>query len=188
MLRTFRGGNGLTLAAFDLSLAATGYARYTGALDFGTLKPPKGATGHPRLNWIRECVTELAKGAELVIMENLSYGSNDASAQERAGLAYMIRDTFWKREQPFVLIAPTTLKKWVTGKGNAEKNLMLREVWRRFNVDAGNDNEADAVALAFLGRALVGDWEPQIDAQREVLQVVRKTSAEALERAGAVTA
>lgn len=167
--------------AFDLSLTATGYAQWSGGLSFETLTPPKGATGLLRLRWIRECASELSRGAGLVVMEGLSFGSNQSSAQERAGLAYLIRDTLWARQQPFVLVPPTSLKKFLTGKGTAEKSLMLREVYRRFGAEARNDNEADAVALCFLGRALLGDWEPSMDAQREVLAVLRKSNAEALE-------
>ena len=171
----------LKVSAFDISLTATGWAQWRGGLSFETLTPPKDCTGLPRLRWIRECVGELARGASLVVMEGLSFGSNQASAQERAGLAYLVRDLLWGRQQPFVLCPPSTLKKFACGKGNAEKNLVLREVYRRFGADVDNDNEADAVALCYLGRALIGDWQPETLAQREVLKVLRKSNAEALE-------
>lgn len=171
----------LRIAAFDLSLAATGFARFApaalaaGEVTWGTIRPP--AMGeYERLNFIRGRVLELSEGAELVVMEGLSYGSNDPSAQERAGLAYLIRLSFWKRQMPFVIIAPSTNKKFATGKGSSKKEMMLLEVFRRWNHTAGDNNQADAISLVYLGMALTYQWDPTMEAQREVLTVVRKSN------------
>ena len=40
-----------------------------------------------------------------------------------------------------------TLKKWTTGKGNADKTAMIEADARRFGVPVTDDNEADALAL-----------------------------------------
>ena len=53
-------------------------------------------------------------------------------------------------------VAPTSLKKFVTGKGNAKKDLMLLSVYKRWGFDTTNDNKADAYGLAQFGRALLG--------------------------------
>jgi crossover junction endodeoxyribonuclease RuvC len=53
-------------------------------------------------------------------------------------------------------IPPTTLKMFVTGKGNAPKNVMLEQVFRRFNIGSEvlkDDNQVDAYALAKFGIA-----------------------------------
>lgn len=168
-----------TIIGVDLSLTATGMCASGGP---STISPPKGMTGMERLNWlqavIRGCIlspeeTEEEHRQTLVVFEGLSYGSNDPSAQERAGLAYLLRHALYTRGVPYLLVPPTTLKKFVTGKGNAEKSLMLLEVYKRFGVSAANDNEADAVGLYYIGMAYAGQREPTTDAQREVLATLR---------------
>lgn len=163
----------------DLSLTATGMCGSGGA---DTISAPNGMTGMERLNWlftvILACIlspeaTEEQHRQTLVVFEGLSYGSNDPSAQERAGLAYLLRHALYRQGVLYLLVPPTTLKKFVTGKGNAEKSLMLLEVYKRFGVSAANDNEADAVGLYYIGLAMSGQWEPTTDAQREVLATLR---------------
>ena len=55
---------------------------------------------------------------------------------------------------PFLKIPPTTLKKFTTGTGTAPKELMMKEVYKRYGMDYNNNNIADAYALARMGYAL----------------------------------
>lgn len=165
----------MSVAAFDLSLTATGIAQSANPKlppVFSTFSPAKGYDGLQRLTSIRQRVLELSLGGDLVVMEGLAYGKNDPSAQERAGLAYLIRMALWERGQPFVLVTPSQLKKFATGKGNSEKAIVIREVWRRWNCEVRNDNEADAVVLCQIGRCLLGEAQPDTEPQREVLKVL----------------
>jgi Holliday junction resolvasome RuvABC endonuclease subunit len=54
-------------------------------------------------------------------------------------------------------VAPSVLKKFVTGNGAAKKDLMLLEVYKRFKVSCSTHDEADAVALAMFGAASLGE-------------------------------
>jgi hypothetical protein len=182
------------LVALDLSLTATGYAVWTGALEYGTLRPPN-LTGFPRLDWIRSKAATLAEGADLVIMEGISFMSNDPGSQERIGLAFLIRFLLWHRETPFVLCPPQTLKKFVVGhagkkdpatgeKIKVTKDLMIKELYKRFGHDVNDNNEADAIGLLYVGRALLGDWQPTMDAQRQVIAGLQKANGAALARVG----
>jgi hypothetical protein len=47
---------------------------------------------------------------------------------------------------------------------------MMMEVFRRWNVAAADNNQADAAALAFLGATFSGLLEPDNQAQREVIE------------------
>lgn len=49
-----------------------------------------------------------------------------------------------------LLIPPTTLKKYATGKGTAKKQEMLLQIYKRWGVEFSDDNAADAYALARL--------------------------------------
>ena len=43
---------------------------------------------------------------------------------------------------------PKILKMFVTGNGNSGKDLMIREVFKRWNFDTNNNDVADAFGLA----------------------------------------
>ena len=43
-----------------------------------------------------------------------------------------------------------TLKKYATGKGNAKKQEMLMQIYKRWGVEFNDDNAADSYALARL--------------------------------------
>jgi crossover junction endodeoxyribonuclease RuvC len=163
-----------TILALDLSLCATGWCKTSGeGFSFGTIEPKK-LRDFERLEYIRDCFIELVQGADLIVMEGLSFASNNPGSQERAGLAYLIRYFLWKTGRSYQLIAPTTLKKFVTGKGNAEKSLVIRDVFRHWNVTVANDNEADAVALAAIGLCLAGTFQPRNKAQEQVIADLQK--------------
>jgi crossover junction endodeoxyribonuclease RuvC len=58
-------------------------------------------------------------------------------------------------------IPPTTLKMFITGKGNAAKNIMLEQVFRKFHIGSEvlkDDNQVDAYALAKFGIAF-NSWK-----------------------------
>lgn len=166
----------MKISAFDLSLTGTGWAIQDGEfpLHFGTLNTRK-LTGMERLRFIKVEVAKFAYMSDLVIMEGLSFGSNDPSAQERAGLAYLIRYFFWQEKQRYLLAAPSQVKKFCTGKGNAKKEMLIKEVYKRWGVEAADNNQADALVLMQIGRCLMGTLEPTTDAQRDVLKVLKKS-------------
>lgn len=76
-----------------------------------------------------------------------------------------------------VEIAPSALKKFVTGKGNAQKNMMGAHVSKRWGVLLRNDNEVDAFGLYRLGLCCEGLVRPQTIAQQEVVAKILGTTA-----------
>lgn len=94
-------------------------------------------------------------GVELVVIEGYAYaGKFNNSLQYELGAC--IRMRLYERSVSFVEVPPTSLKKFVTGKGNAKKDLMLLGVYKRWDFDTEDDNEADAFGLAKFGRAMIG--------------------------------
>ncbi len=69
-------------------------------------------------------------------------------------------------------VAPTQAKKFLTGKGNCDKNLILKEVFKRYGIDVDDDNIADAVNFNFIGRALLGWIQPSNQAQQAVIDAL----------------
>lgn len=83
-----------------------------------------------------------------VCIEGPSYASNGAFILQMGALHFMIRLMLKKRGVDYKIIAPGTLKKFVTGDGRAKKDLMLLKVYKKWGVEFDNDNLADAYGLA----------------------------------------
>lgn len=50
---------------------------------------------------------------------------------------------------PYIIIPPTLLKKVITGKGQAKKELMMKEAYKKFNLDFSDNNICDAFCLCW---------------------------------------
>lgn len=60
-------------------------------------------------------------------------------------------------------IPPMTLKKYAAGKGNAKKQEMLLQIYKRWGIEFNDDNAADSYALARLASgAVMGEIERAI--------------------------
>lgn len=56
-----------------------------------------------------------------------------------------------------VMVPPMTLKKYAAGKGNAKKQEMLLQMYKRWGVEFNDDNAADSYALARLAADIFTD-------------------------------
>ena len=65
-----------------------------------------------------------------------------------------MKHELYKREKAVVEVPPSTLKKFVTGKGNAKKDQMMLAIYKRWGTEFDNNDAADAYALAQYGRTL----------------------------------
>lgn len=166
----------MVVISFDLSLSSTGWCVSAGApppaIEWGVFTPPS-KHDLTRIDYLARQCAECARPADLVVMEDFAFGSRDAYAREIAGLSYMVRHWLWKHNKPLVLVAPASLKKFATGKGNAEKSLVLKTVYQKWGSDCGNDNEADAVALAHIGLTFAGIESPRNEPERQVCQMLQ---------------
>lgn len=134
----------------DPSLTGTGASDGRTAI---TLKPPARLAGLERIRWIVEQSVLLCGEAyaSCVVIEGPAYGKNTGSAHERAGLWWKLYDAFDLLRLDVVVVPPTVLKKYATGKGNADKDAVLLSTARRFDWFAGDNNAADALWLAAIG-------------------------------------
>lgn len=181
------------LVALDLSLTATGHASWhNGRLEYGVWRPP-GLTGYERWGWIRSRCGGLCSEADLVIMEGLSLQSNNPGFAERVKLAGLIEYLLYYVKVPLVICAPQSLKKFVVGHAGKKdpatgerikvtKDLVIKELYKRFGHDVDDNNAADAIGLLYIGRGLVGEWKPTTDPQRAVLAALMRANAAMLER------
>jgi Holliday junction resolvasome RuvABC endonuclease subunit len=141
---------------FDLSLTGSGVASSGGWTDL--VSAPK-LRGHQRLQHLRSTLLDLLPAdVALVVIEGPSYGNQGAGRQsghhERAGLWWLVAHALWKADIPYAVASPAARAKYATGKGNATKADVVREVTRRFDWFTGGEDEADALVLAAMG----ADW------------------------------
>lgn len=163
--------------ALDLSLRATGWAisEGDGPVEFGTFPKSKSDHDQRRGEIAAHVFSKIPESCvdPLVIIENFAFGAVN-KAHDIGMLHGVIRYGLYRRGIRYLLVAPGQVKKFATGKGNSEKNLVIRAVFQRFNIEADDDNAADAVTLLHIGKAISGLWEPTMDAQREIVAQLRK--------------
>lgn len=170
------------ILGLDLSLTGTGWCSNVEASVATGLIDTAGMEGLKRIDYIVNTIgIELSKGdhkeayTTLVVMEDFSFASKGSSLFQIAGLGYIVRYKLWQDKINFVLVPPPVLKKFACGKGNADKSLILKEVYKRWGADLTNDNEADAYVLSRIGRALLGwDKDELIAYQKEVMVKVKE--------------
>jgi len=86
---------------------------------------------------------------ERLYIEGLSYSSSGQSTMELAGLHYVVRCFIAQKYGViYKLVAPPSLKKFVSGVGNCKKNLMLLYAFKKFGEEFDDDNICDAYCLA----------------------------------------
>jgi crossover junction endodeoxyribonuclease RuvC len=183
----------LRVIGLDLSISSTGYAVWSdsifdGSMDYGTIQRIPAEGPYADLVQLRTQVREIgehAKGADLAVIEGFAYSSPDRAFQ-LGGQGFLVRMLLLGRTIPFVLCSPMGLRKFVLGSAKTKKGegkqLMLREVWRRWNVEINDNNIADAYGLCRIGQALLGlqDW-PLTKPQEEVLAKIAESQSERYE-------
>lgn len=158
-----------TVVGWDLSLTGTGVAR------IGTINSElivqthrlastgkKGATldeRTDRLLRLRNKVLDatLFDGPHhdvpaVILVEGPAFASQVGQMWDRAGLWHLCVMAARQQGIPVVECAPSKLKKFITGKGNADKTAVTSAITRMWpDVTIGSDDEADALGLASIG-------------------------------------
>jgi crossover junction endodeoxyribonuclease RuvC len=161
------------ILGLDVSLTATGLAGLESTDDgwkletdvFKTTPHPKGETRYllNRMNMIRQHCRATASWDTLVVIEGPALAAMGSSSKDLVGLWWLVYDGVCAVARQVVVVPPSTLKKWATGKGNASKGQVAIGVHRTFPQDVFgvdfavvDDNEADAAALCGIGAQLLG--------------------------------
>lgn len=168
-------GSGQTTAApivvgLDLSLTATGVAYGDGSTTTLAAPEAKRKKGEhrtldldlARLVWLRDeifdaCLAPLTgRTADLVVVEDYAFSRGDSHAHGLGELGGIVRVAFLERAVPFVLVGPTALKMYATGRGNATKPDMRTERLKRTGVDERDPDQNDAWWLRAMGLHALG--------------------------------
>ena len=110
---------------------------------------------------------------DLIVIEGFSYGSKGRSVFDIAYLGWRIREELERLRTedniPWLEVPPSQLKKFATGQGNANKEIILQQVYKRWGVEFSDNNQADAYVLAQIGRAYLGGMDDLTAFQQEVI-------------------
>lgn len=108
---------------------------------------------------------------DIVVLEGFGFASKLGFLL--GGIGWGVRMALFERNINFRIIAPTALKKFATGVGNADKRKLAVEVNKRWGFFHDSDNVTDAYVLAQVGRALKEDIKLTAF-QKDVLKKVSK--------------
>jgi len=144
--------SGPSILALDMSLTSTGYCLNG---DSGVIRTRK--RGWERIGHILGEVAGMASNADLVVIEGYSFGSQGRSVYQIAELGGVVRYHIYTWALPLVEVAPGTLKRFATGKGNSNKDAMIAAAIRRFGFEGSDNNASDAFLLWCLARAAYGE-------------------------------
>jgi crossover junction endodeoxyribonuclease RuvC len=133
----------------DLSLTASGiYCDTCGGSIFKTK-----LRGMERLQAIRDEVVKHALHSDIILVEGYAFGARGNAMFSIGELGGVIRLALYELSKPYIEIAPTQLKKFATGKGNANKDEVIAAAIRKFNFQGTDNNEADAYVLNRIGNS-----------------------------------
>lgn len=154
----------MKIVGIDSSTSSTGRGIIIDGrpIEADVYRPPRWKkaprTDIDRVDRLDDIATEVylfAKGADLVVVEDLPPGVHD-NRKQLAGLNWLIRRELWSHGLPFVLVPPKTLKAFAGVGGAATKAQMIQAAQEAFRIEVEDDNAADALWLAEVGAARLG--------------------------------
>lgn len=137
----------------DLSLNGTGLCVLDGEGNIALstcIKNKAKLSGFDRIIAVREKVISIIKEYQptLIAIEGYSMGQKAGVHFDTVELSGQIKVWLYQTGYKFCLVPPTTLKKFITGKGNSKKNVMLMEILSRWGIKFLSDDEGDAYGLS----------------------------------------
>jgi len=112
-------------------------------------------------------------GITHVCWEDYAYGTK-GQPFSKGELGGIIKLFYLSMGLPIIAPSPATLKKYITGKGNADKSQMQQAVLDRWGYWYEDDNEADAFALCKFGAMWLGEVNKD-DISTEINDLLDKT-------------
>ncbi len=143
----------------DASLTGTGFAikdteKPEGQqFEYKTIKskPEDFKDDTDRMIYLRDTIlNSIPVGVEMVCIEDVFVGANPGSGLRLAMLAGCIRSGLRDKGIPFEVFPPSAIKKHMTGKGVAPKEVMMLQVYKKFGIEVEDNNQADAIAMSNL--------------------------------------
>ena len=140
----------------DLSLTSTGICVLKDKTYEANIIKTK-LKGCARLIYIKDKIEDILlshfHGRDMLIaIEGYSYGSVGKMA-DIGELGGVVKTMIFDNNFKTIVIPPTSLKKFITGKGNSPKDIMISKTLKKYNVEFENNNKCDAFGLAQMAKA-----------------------------------
>ena len=136
--------------------------------------PKKCGPGVTRLGLIGSWLgNEIRRHEDDEIIEHVcmeGYAAGASFGREKAGeLGAVVKMALYESRGIFpTIVAPTSLKKYILGKGVGGKNEILLGCYKKYGVDFHDDNAADSYGLARIAEA-IHTGKTQFAYEREVI-------------------
>ena len=146
----------MVTVGIDTSFTSTGFTVVSdGDIRFETIKtgPKDFKTETERIARIRDVIiSKIPHGCDRVFMEDvfISHGPAAGNSLRLALLAGAVRCGLFDKGICFEVVQPSLLKKYVSGKGNATKDMMMMMVLKKWGIETEDNNQADSVGLAMM--------------------------------------
>jgi len=142
----------MRIMGVDLSLACTGLSLPNGTT--AAVKPK--SKGDQRLKEITDRVWTNAYGVDLVVIEGLGGRYLGEASRVIPMLHGALRLKLMEDGIPYMLLSPSSLKKFATGSGTADKTAMALAALKRLGREYKTSDECDADWLRIAGRFAYG--------------------------------
>lgn len=144
----------MKIMGLDLSISCTGIGYPDTSVQ--ALKPK--VAGDARLEYLADHVGLAARtsGADLVVIEGLGGIYQGEAARVIPMLHGAIRLELMRSRIPYMLLPPSSLKKFATGNGGADKTGMALAALKRLGREYHTSDECDADWLRIAGRFAYG--------------------------------
>lgn len=133
----------------------------------------KKSSGLDRCGLIAGRVMELKEeyNPDFAVIENYGF-ANANSLVTLVEIGTVVRYFLHQEEFPYLDVPPTSLKKFVTGKGNSKKEEIMMFVLKNWGHESKTNNIADAIGLAMFGLGCIGEKFPlaSLSCCKEVLK------------------
>lgn len=124
-----------------------------------------------RMSELIQAVVDSVHDTDFVAIEGFGYASQRGFLL--GGIGWGMRMELYRRGIPYIDVAPSLLKKFAGAKGNANKEKVVLEVYKRWGFESDSNNVVDAFILAQIARAAKTETK-LIQAQKEVLNKLLK--------------
>lgn len=108
---------------------------------------------------LTEQLLEHLEDDDVIAIEGFSYGSRGRGMSFQFGYGYAVRIAMWTANKPYLIVTPSQLKKYATGKGNSSKDNMILPIYKKWGFEHDSDNVRDAYVLAQIARATKKELE-----------------------------
>ena len=173
----------------DLSLSSTGFCILTGGeirVETIKSKPDPAVNDLARLKYIvAEVMRRIPKGVSIISVEDFFVPGNRfqiGAGIKLAMLGTVVRMALYDAGMPFFVVSPSSLKKYILGKGVGQKSLIIMAVYKKWGLEVKDDNQADGCVLAHIGEqidaVLNGRTYDSTKAQTEVVAALLEARKE----------